>query len=182
MALRLLIAITLAVCTTSSLASDSQLEEKAALHKVSKNIEQYSNHELISNSLYEQIRPRANITNKELSPDQIDKRVRKYVSEKYAPALINNYSKIYSEMRKANKDFTSCEKLVPIKPDEDVLKSLCLKEQNNILKVQYMTNGYSQGWSKSAVFVFRYVKGTAKLVSIELQPVDEGVKAYVEGI
>jgi len=179
--LKYLATIILILCASASLASDVQSHIKNKLHKASENIERFSNHELINDSLYEQIRTRANITNKKLSANQIDKKVRKYVSEKYAPALVKNYELVYSELRAAKKDFSTCKNVTPIKSGEDVLKALCLKEENKTIKVQYMTNGYSQGWSKAAVFVFSDIKGVFQLISIELQ-FKEGTKAYVEGI
>ena len=144
-------------------------------------VENSINHESIADSLYEQIRPRAKITNKELSSEEIDKRVKKYIAEKYAPALISNYSQLYSKLKTAKKDFSSCDNLEPIEPGKDVLASLCITQQNDSVLVQYMTNGFGRGWSKSVVFVFRRSRDSFVLSAIELQP-KEGVKAYVEGI
>lgn len=178
---KLLALFALVIFVNTSCTSDPQSELKGALHKVSENIAEFANHELIVDSLYSQMRPRANITNKSLSSDQVDKKVRTYVSEQYAPVLIKNYSQIYSELKKADKDFSSCEKLVAINPDKNFLSSLCLKEEGNLIEVQYMTKVPSKGWSKAIVFGFEYVKGVLQLVSIELQMV-EGAKVHIEGI
>lgn len=181
MKFKLLATFTLAICSASLFASNTQSKLRAEFHRAAENINQFSNLELINNSLYEQIRPRANVTNRELTSEQINQLVRKYISEKYAPALIKSYSHIYSKLKGAKKDFSSCEKLEPIKHDEEILSSLCLEEQNDTYKVQYLTNGYSQGWKKTAVYIFNYTGGAFELVSIELQ-LNEGTKAYVEGI
>tara|TARA_B100000749_G_scaffold280568_1_gene277298 strand:+ start:454 stop:999 length:546 start_codon:yes stop_codon:yes gene_type:complete len=181
MVFKTLIVFWLITFSSTLFASDDQSELKLALHNISGNIDKFTNYELVNNSVYEHIRPRANITNKELSSKEIDDRTYKYVSEKYAPILVKNYSQIYSEMRQENKDFTQCESYTPIKPNEDILKSLCLEYLNGNVTVKYMTNGYSQGWSTAASFSFSYINGVTELTSIELQSA-EGQKFYVEGI
>ena len=151
------------------------------IHKSSVDIENYSNNEAIQKDMFIQLRSKANITNKKLSSNEIDKKVREYISKSYAPILIKNYAQIYSEMIKENKDFSNCKNPVPIKPAKDILKALCLKEDNGNYKIQYMTNGYSQGWSVVASYLFSKAQESQKLIAIDLQ-LKKGIKAYVEGI
>ncbi len=163
------------------MAADNQLELISRLHNASENIEQFVNHKSVFESIYIQIRPRANITNTKLRSSQIDEKVRKYVAEKYAPALISNYSFLCSKLKTAKAKLSSCENLSPFSLNKDVLVALCVKQEKNSLRVQYMTNGYGQGWRTSAVFVFEIEKSSPQLSAIELQ-LKGGVKAYVEGI
>lgn len=171
----------LAFTTNAVLASDRLSGIIIMLHNASNNFEQSVNHESIVDSLYDQIRPRAKITNNKLSTEEIDERVRMYVTEKYAPALIGNYTHLYSKLKSEKKNFSSCDDIEPINADNDVLVSLCVKQHENIVRVQYMTNGFGRGWSKSVVFIFKPNKNTLLLSAIELQ-LKEGVKTHVEGI
>jgi hypothetical protein len=151
------------------------------LHKVSESINQHANNESIVESLYKQIRPRANITNTKLSEKQVDGIVRGYIAKKYAPALINNYSSIYSKLKDSKKDFSKCDNLNEFSMNENVLMALCIKQQSDSLRVHYMTNGYGKGWAISSIFVFAIKENLLTLSSIELQ-MKEGQKAYVEGL
>lgn len=177
----ILFTFTLIFYVSGSIASENQSGLITKLHTASENIEIFTNHESVDKSIYKQIRPRANVTNTKLSASQIDEKVRQYISEKYEPALISNYSFLYSKLKLAKKDFSSCEDLNPFNLNENVLMALCLKQENNSLRVQYMTNGYGRGWSISAIFVFEIEESSLKLSSIELQ-LKEGVKVYVDGI
>jgi hypothetical protein len=181
MAMRILIVLSLTFAFTLSQAANEKAEVIAQLHEASQSIDEHSNRERITESLYNQIRPRANVTNKQLSEKQVDEKVREYVAEKYAPALVGNYSTIYGELQSQKKSFSSCEDIAPIKEKEDILKALCLRELEGSIKVQYMTNGYGKGWSETAGFVFTSIAGKLQLVAIELY-LKEGATAYVEGI
>jgi hypothetical protein len=176
---RYLVAIALLTYSCVSLALDADSIGK--LYSVSDNIEKATNYKSVVESLYQQIRPRANITNKSLSQKQVDIKVRQYITDKYAPALVMNYQHIYSQLRGNGGEFSDCGNVTPIKSGEDVLKALCLSGNNGHIKVSYMTNGYSQGWKTSAIFVFNAVNNAFQLSAIELQ-LKDGVKAYVEGI
>ena len=176
-----LITIVLAIVPMLSLAFESNEQLKLNLHSSSENIEDHVNWKEINYSLYKQIRPRANITNDSLTEEQVNEKVREYVKEKYAPVLVKNYSQIYSELKSANGDFSDCNEIVPIRQGDDVLKSLCVMNEGSSVIVQYMTNGYSRGWSKSLVFVFELEDESLQLRSIDLQ-MDDASKAYVKGI
>jgi len=135
MTMRILITLSLTFAIALSQAAGENAEVISLLHEASKNIDKHSNYEKITESLYSQIRPRANITNKQLSEKQIDERVRKYIAKKYAPALVGNYSVIYSELQKRNKSFSSCDNIAPIEEKEkNILKALCLRKTQSVLK------------------------------------------------
>jgi len=178
---KLLIAATLVSAAALSHASGMQADAVSRLHQASQNIEKHTDPAKISESLYKQLRPRANITNPKLSKAQVDEKVRKYISDKYAPALIGNYAQLYAKMRANHKDFSDCNDPVPMKAGEDVLVSLCLASTIDAIEVRYLTNAYSRGWNQSAGFVFSMVGDKLQLVGIEL-PLKPGTKAYVEGI
>ncbi|WP_289028953.1 hypothetical protein [uncultured Paraglaciecola sp.] len=116
-----------------------------------------------------------------MSEQQVDDKVRQYIADKYMPVLIMNYQHIYTQLHDNSGVFSNCDKVTAIKPGEDVLKALCLKEDNNQIKLSYMTNGYSQGWNTSMTLVFNTIEEEYVLTSIELH-LKNGVKAYVEGI
>jgi hypothetical protein len=179
--MRILIALLLTLAFTLPQAADEKEEVISQLHAASQSIYKYSNLERITESLYAQIRPRAKVTNKQLSEKQVDEKVRKYVAEKYALALIGNYSIIYGELQSQKKSFSNCDDIEPIKEKEDILKALCLRKLEGAIKVQYMTNGYCKGWSETAGFIFSSIADKLQLVAIELY-LKEGAKAYVEGI
>jgi hypothetical protein len=178
---RLVFVLLLLISAGEASASAAFATLKDTVHKASENIEENADRERISNALYEQLRPRANITNMELSRDEIDVKVREYVYQQYAPVLIDNYSRIYGELRGANKDFTDCNNPEPLNPGSDVLKALCIEKTGESAKVSYMTNGYSQGWSETLVFLFEIGADKATLVEVVLQ-LRDGVKAHVPGI
>jgi len=175
--------ISLIITFTVFPVSAEELNSKinSLLHKASNNFGKSVDFGSVVNSLYEQIRPRAKITKENLSSNEIDTKVKKYVKEKYAPALIGNYSQLYSKLKSAKKDFSSCKTLEPIEPGKDVLASLCTKKIDKSIHVLYMTNGFGQGWSKSVEFIFRKSNKDLLLSAIELQ-LKEGVKAHVDGI
>ena len=168
-----------AVFSVSAVEINSNIN--GLLHKASSNFDQSVDFDSVVNSLYAQIRTRAKITNKNLSSNDIDTRVKDYVKEKYAPALIGNYSQLYSKLISARKDFSNCDNLEPIEPGKDVLASLCVKQKDDSIHVLYMTNGFDQGWSKSVGFIFRKSSKGLLLSAIELQ-LKEGVEAHVDGI
>jgi len=172
--------ITLLLLSSFSCAEVQNGVEKK-LHKASESIKSSANYKLITASLFGQIRPRANITKEELTTEEIDKKVHTYVSEKYAPVLIKNYSQIYLSMKQQGKDFTDCNSPIPIKESEDVLQALCYVAEGDGVKVRYMTNGYSQGWKIAAIFQFGETSGGYELIAIDIQLTD-GQKVYVDGI
>ena len=178
---KLLILFMLVFFSNITLAGNTLSDIKNKLHFASNNFEQSVDHDSVVNSLYKQIRPRAKITKKNLGSEEIDKKVRTYVIEKYAPALIENYSHLYSKLKEEKKDFSSCNTPESIDSGKDVLISLCVEQSNNSIQVLYMTNGYGRGWSKSVVFIFKMTGNTLLLSAIELQ-LKEGVKTHVEGI
>ena len=151
------------------------------LYISSDNIENSVNNESVVESLYQQIRPRSIITNLALSQQEVDIKVKEYVSIKYMPSLLMNYRHIYSQLRANNGELHSCENAKPIQIDSDILKKLCLKGDDSHVQVIYMNNAYLQGWKTSATYVFSMVKEKYELTSIDLH-LKEGVNAYVEGI
>lgn len=177
----LLIVIISVILPKLALATESLSEIKIMLHKVSSNIEQSIDHNAIVDSLYKQIRPRARITNKTISSPEIDKRVRKYIKDKYAPALIANYNYLYTKLKSAKKDFSDCSHPEAMESGKDVLTALCVEKYHDSVHVPYLVKGLDHGWSKSAVFIFKISGRTLLFSGIELQ-LGEGVKAYVEGI
>nr|BAJ06994.1 hypothetical protein [uncultured bacterium] len=173
--------LSFAISAGESSASADFAALKNALHKTSENIEKNADLEKIGNALYEQLRPRAKITNMELSPNEVDLKVREYVEQQYVPVFIDNYSRIYTELREAGKDFTNCKNPEPIDPESDVLKALCVEKDGEAAIVRYMTNGYSQGWSETLVFLLELEADKTTLIEILLQ-LREGVEAHVPGI
>ena len=178
---RFLSVFTLSLFFVSAFASESQSELTRRLHKASERISKYANNESIVESLYNQMRPRANITIATLNEKQIDDIVRGYIAKKYAPVLINNYSQIYAKLLDSKKDFSKCDNLNQFSMNANVLMALCIKQQSDSLRVQYMTNGYEKGWSISSIFIFAINENSLILSSIELQMKD-GQKVYVEGL
>lgn len=158
---------------------DSGLMSK--LHNASNDIKQYTNHGSVVESIYKQIRPRANITNATLSGTEIDRIVRAYVSEKYAPALVANYAQLYAQLKAANADFSTCDALHPFKLTKDVLLALCIKSDGSTIRVEYRTNGYGKGWSTSAIYTFADDGDALRLNEINIF-IKDGAKAYVEGL
>ena len=151
---KLLTGLALLLGCTSVLAGAAHPEVIRKLHMASKDIKQSANPDSIVDSIYKQLRPRANVTNTALSAAEIDIKVRSYISEKYAPVLINNYAQLYSQLIAAKKDFSTCEDLNPFSLTKDVLVALCVNTQAESVQVQYLTNGYGQGWRTTAIFYF----------------------------
>lgn len=180
--MRYLLVITLVFVPVLTSAFESNDGLRKQLHRLSKNIEKHVSWAAVTDSLYEQIRSRANVNNEGLTEKQINEKVRKYITEKYAPVLVKNYFQIYSQLKSENKDFSDCNNIVPIRPGEDVLKALCVRQDNSSIVVQYMTKGYAKGWSKSLVFIFESLNSKdLQLKSIKLQ-FNNDTKVYIEGI
>lgn len=151
------------------------------LHNASKDIKQHTNYGSVVESIYKQIRSRANVSNAALNVSEIDRIVRSYVSEKYAPALITNYAQLYLQLKAAKSDFSTCDTLHPFNLTSDVLAALCVNTVGSKVLVEYQTNGYGKGWSTASIFAFTTEGDALKLDEIELF-LKEGTKAYVEGL
>ena len=178
---RIFVCLLFVVVSSDSSAAVDFGSLKNAIHQASMNIEENADLIKINDALYEQLRPRANVTNMELSGSEVNAKVREYIEKNYAPVLIDNYSTIYGELRAANMDFTNCNKPKPFNPASDVLKALCIEKNNEAVDVRYITNGYSQGWSDALVFRFEIEEGKATLIKVLLQ-LREGVKVHVPEI
>lgn len=176
-----LVGLALLLIGASAFAGAVESGVISKIHNASKDIKQSANHDSIAESIYKQIRPRVNITNTVLGAAETDRIVRSYVYEKCAPALINNYAQLYSQLKAAKKDLTTCEDLNPFNLTKDVLAALCVKTQAAFVRVQYLINSYGRGWSTSTIYVFSAEGSALRLSSIELQ-LKEGAKAYVEGL
>jgi len=122
------------------------------VYKASENISSNVDVESITDSLFQQFRPNVQINKMYLSESEIDDAVRKYTQV-----------------------------LTPIDTNSDVLESLCLVEEGKEAIVNYMTNGYGQGWSLTSSFTFTLYKKNATLTSIDIN-MESGVKVSVEGI
>ena len=151
------------------------------VYKASENISSNVDVESITDSLFQQFRPNVQINKMYLSESEIDDAVRKYTQENYTPILIKNYSQIFTKLKGSRANFQSCEILTPIDTNSDVLESLCLVEEGKEAIVNYMTNGYGQGWSLTSSFTFTLYKKNATLTSIDIN-MESGVKVSVEGI
>jgi len=177
------LAISIALLVVSATASaetvDPGLMKK--LHSASIIIKQHTNDYAVIESIYKQVRPRANVTKTTLSVAEIDRIVRSYVSKKYAPALVTNYMQLYSQLKAAKADFAACDAPQPFNLTRDVLAALCVKAQGSAVRVEYRTNGYDRGWLTTAVYTFAAEGNVLKLNEIELL-IKEGVKAHVEGL
>jgi len=177
------LAISIALLVVSATASaetvDPGLIKK--LHSASISIKQHTNDYAVIESIYKQVRPRANVTKTTLSVAEIDRIVRSYVSEKYAPALVTNYMQLYSQLKAAKADFAACDALLPFNLTKDVLAALCVKAQGSTVRIEYRTNSYDRGWSTAAVYVFAAEGNVLKLNEIDLL-LKGGAKAYVEGL
>ncbi len=165
---------------TVAFASDSQSELLARLHAASSDISQHVDAGAVTKSLYRQMRPRVLITSDELDPSQIDRRVEEYISGKYSPVLIENYSRLYSTMRKGGKEFSRCDKPEDFRSSEEVKMTLCVVEERDSVRVNYMTNGYGRGWTLASAFIFS-TGNEIKLVAIDLG-LREDQRVRVEGI
>jgi hypothetical protein len=181
MMFRTFASLLLVVVTSDASAAVDITALKDAIHQASNNIEENVDLGKINDALYEQLRPRANVTNMELSRSEVDAKVREYVEKHYAPVLIDNYSTIYGELRAANMDFTNCKKPEPFNPASDVLKALCIEKNGEAVDVRYITNGYSQGWSDTLDFRFEIEEGKATLTEVVLQ-LREDVKVHIPEI
>lgn len=155
------------------------LDPVATLHRVSADIQRHADIAKIVDALYQQLRPRARITDPALTAALVDERVRRYVAEKYAPALIQNYAQIYGEMVATKKNFSACEHPQPFDETADVLKALCVIEGADSLRVQYLVNGYTRGWRTTAEFVF---SADGEWLQAIVIPLEEGAAVFVEGI
>ena len=169
----------LLICVSCETQSSDKVIEK--IHEASRSIKASANYNAITESLFKQIRPRADIKNKDLTSEEVDKRVRKYISEKYTPVLIKNYEQIYSTLQEEKKDFSDCKAPAPIKPNEDILTSLCINVDTSFVEIKYLTNPYSQGWKPTSIFKFVKANGEYELSSIDIQ-LSGDQKAYVKGI
>jgi len=173
----------LALLLVGAVASAGVIESglMSKLHNASKDIKQHTNHGSVVESIYKQIRSRVNVTNTTLNVAEIDRIVRSYVSEKYAPALITNYAQLYSQLKAAKTDFSTCDALHPFNLTNDVLAALCVKTEGPTVRVEYRTNSYGRGWSTATIYAFTTEGDALRLNEIELF-LKEGTKAYVEGL
>ena len=173
--------ILLIILVSGSVHSDlGQIEKE--IHSASRNLDVSVNYKSVTESLYEQIRPRVHITKPELTPKEIDSIVRDYVSKKYTPALIHTYKVVYAEFMENHDKFDNCDSLGESTNKEVVLKSLCLVINKSIVEVRYFTNGYAMGWKLTAVFKFRKAQGKYEMFSIDIPKDGTNQEAYVEGV
>lgn len=174
--------LTLAVCcllvSGISLAADNQTR---MLESVSAHIGEHTDQRAVTNSLYRQVRPHVQITNKKLKASSVNKRVRAYIAKKYTPVLLMNYSLLFQKMKSAYEHFSSCKKLQPFEFARDIKTALCTVHHRNNINVRYLINDHNQGWKETAEFVFHPAHHSLKLVAIDLK-LKKGQKFHVEGL
>ncbi len=147
----LLLALATMFCISWSEQGKKDVKEK--IHQASASVQTSANYNAITDSLYKQIRPRADVTNESLSSEVIeDDKVRNYIAEKYTPMLLKNYEQINASLRMANKYFGDCHKPEAIKTGGDVQSSLCMNTENYLIEIRYMNNAYGQEWKIASVF------------------------------
>lgn len=162
-------------------ASEKHSALATALMRASDSLESHVDHESVTQSLYEQLRPRAKVTRKDLTKRQIDQRVREYVARKYVPALVGNYAHLYAQMRNAGHSFSDCARPRPIDVGDEILKCLCVRGNPQAVQVKYMTRGHSKAWEDVVIFEFSKVTTEYHLTGIDLG-MSKGQQAYVDGI
>ena len=169
----------LLLCTACSI--DKKASTTNIIYKASANISNYVDTDAITESLFKQFRPRVVIKDLTLNDTEIDNAVRKYVQENYTPVLIENYKQIFTELKNSDREMTNCENLTPIDKNSDVLQSLCIIQNENGATINYMTNGYSKGWEKSASYTFAIKNNVATLNSIDVN-MHKDTKVSINGI
>ena len=99
--------VILSVCIVFT-AHASQLNEaqRSELHSVSKNLEGYTEYEMLLEQHFEQFKERVFITNQEISEKERNQKIRAYLKYEYLPRLVFNYGVIYQKLIKAGKDFS----------------------------------------------------------------------------
>jgi hypothetical protein len=151
------------------------------LQKSSQDIKRYIDEPLVVESLYNQMRNRAKVTLLALNKEQIDHKVRMYISEQYMPAMTSSYIHIYSLLKDHKSLFLDCSEIEKIAKVKNSQKMLCTSKVEKGINVNYMNTGYDNSWSLSSTFKFAIAEYKMILIGVEL-PFKEGVEVYVEGI
>jgi len=161
--------------------ANKQQSIDAIVYKSSENLSANIDNNAITASLFAQFRPRVVINDLSLSEAEIDKAVKEYISKNYTPVLIENYSQIFTELKKYKKDFSNCKEIVPLDDKSETLKSLCIIKNENEATINYMTKGSSKGWQKNAAYTFLIKANVATLSSIDVN-MHNDTKVNINGI
>jgi hypothetical protein len=154
--------------TSTAYAAEAPPAAIKQLETVSEHIGDHTNLHAVSDSLYQQMRPHILVRDKKLSRTQVDKKVRSYITKKFAPVLIMNYSLIHSKMKKANKHFSRCDQLQAFAFDDHTMMALCTTRSQGMLNVHYMIKASDNDWKTMSVFAFRKTQQKLTLVGILL--------------
>ena len=124
------------------------------------------NQEAVIESLYRQIRPKVKISKINLSEQEVDKIVIKYIESTYYPVLVQNYIMIYRSMKKSKADILKCEKASYFESSQNILATLCV-EENSVHKtlVNYKTILKKSDPKVNVSFIFNQVS----MVGIDLR-------------
>lgn len=154
--------------TSTVYAAETSPSAIKQLDTVSEHIGDHTNLQAVSDSLYHQMRSHILVRDKKLSRTQVDNKVRSYISKKYAPILIMNYSLLHSKMKKENKHFSRCDKLQAFAFDDHTKMALCTTRAQGMLNVHYMIKSSGKAWKTMSVFAFSNRQHKLTLVGILL--------------
>jgi DNA-binding protein Fis len=118
----------------------------------------YIDIESITDSIYDQLRPKVKITRLELSKSEIDNKTRAYIQSTYVPALVKNYIQLYESIKASGNTITTCnDKLFsPMSKGSNLHISLCVsKIELNKSYVKYFSKLTNQPEKETVEFVFK---------------------------
>jgi hypothetical protein len=165
----------------SELVADAANAPYATLKEISTDIRHHTDIKAVVDSLYTQMRPRVLIHDTSIDSATTDQKTRTYIQNRYAPALIANYTHLYDKLTRAHKEFTPCDNPQPINADAPVQQALCTLHLGDTLIVRYLTRMPPDAWKTSAEYRFLQQKNRLTLKAIRLSLPPEA-KVRIKGL
>lgn len=164
---------TLSLCATTLVVSQASnagtpIKMVKQLETISESIGNHTDMHALSDSLYRQLRPHVEVKNTKLKASQVDRKVRSYITKKFVPILVMNYSLQYSKMKKAGLHFGGCKTLHALRFDENTDMALCASKSLTSLDVHYMTREAKAHWKTTSIYEFQNEKNQLMLTGVHL--------------
>jgi hypothetical protein len=164
-----------------ALAADLSKRTDQVLERISSDILRHTDTGAVAESLYAQMRPRVLVRDASANEAEIDRKTRKYIQSRYAPALIANYSHLYGKLASAHKHFSHCDNPRPMDAGASIQQALCLRHDQKGIVVRYLTRMPPDGWKTNAEYLFAREGNSLILKAIRLS-LPKGAKVRIGGL
>jgi hypothetical protein len=179
-------------------AQPLSIQQNADLHQASIDIYSHVDYDRILEKTFPEFIKRVFVTNKKLSQQEIERKVKEYLRNDYLPRLVNNYEILYKKLIAAKKDFAAEGKPEVILPrfsefsdegtpqmsrEEIAELSLSAGINKKIITVQYYSRrGFEKYWYDPSVeYIFEYKNKKLILVDIKMLK-HYDMKQFITGV